>query len=59
MQTVYDWVDTLEAHSALRYSLASSYPRRVLSVQSDGSATLESLGLAPQAALFVQGDDGE
>ena len=73
LSLVYTWVDSLEAHSSLRYSLAQSFPRAVLGERrqklQEGeekeedemmSRTLEELKLAPQAALFVQcGDDDE
>jgi len=69
LELVYKWVDSLEAHTSLRYSLVQSYPRAVLGKRqandSDGdkgdpimSSSLEELKLTPQAALFVQcGDD--
>ena len=53
LQLVFDFVDSLEQHSALRYVLATSFPKTIL-----GGAALErslaDLGLAPQAMLLVQ-----
>jgi FAS-associated factor 2 len=53
LQRVYDFVDSLEEHSALRYVLATSFPKTIL-----GGAALEKslsdLGLGTQAMLLVQ-----
>ena len=55
-QRVWNWVASLEDFKAERFSLATSFPRRVyagpLLAQS-----LEELGLAPQAVLLVQPED--
>ena len=56
MQKAYDFVDTLEGLSTLRYSLASSYPRRVFNGEMMRQS-FQDLGLTPQALLFVQPDD--
>ena len=56
LQRAYDFVDSLDNLDILKYSLASSYPRRVFA----GGALQQSfqdLGLAPQAMLFVQSED--
>ena len=68
LEMVYRWVDSLEAHSSLRYSLVQSFPRAVLGGRRGKGreedetmrSSLEELKLTPQAALFVQcGDDEE
>lgn len=56
MQDVYDFVDSLEALTATKYTLASNFPRRVFTPDLL-PLTLAELGLAPQALLFVQPDD--
>lgn len=53
-QAVIDLVDSREEQQSLDYSLATNYPRRVFSADDDATATLLSLGLLPQALLFVQ-----
>jgi hypothetical protein len=57
LQDVYDWVDSLEAVTALRYSLATSYPRRVFKDAESMGSTLADVGLAPQAVLLLQPED--
>lgn len=61
VQTLFDFVDSLEAASFAKYALASSFPKRLFDAASDGALTLVQAGLAPQAALFVQpaADDEE
>ena len=71
LELVYTWVDSLEQHASVRYSLVQSYPRLSLGGRrgegergGEGEAmmsrSLEELKLTPQAALFVQcGDDDE
>lgn len=57
MQTLYDWVDSLEGFDSLSYSLVCAFPKRVFEVEQDGKVTLEAAGLVPQGALFVQVHD--
>lgn len=56
IEQVYDWVDSLESVAFHKYSLVCAFPRRVYGSDSRG-LTLEQAGLAPQGALFVQGED--
>lgn len=56
MQVVYDWVDSLEAVTALNYSLASTFPRRVYGPDTR-QQSLKELGLEPQAVLLMQSED--
>ena len=49
---------SLEEVNAVKFHLASSFPRKVFAEQ-ELRSTLEQLGLAPQAALFVQVADDE
>lgn len=53
---VYDWVDSMEGLSYLRYSLVTTYPKKVLTGDNK-SLTLQELGLCPQAALLIQPED--
>ena len=52
-QEAWDWVASLDQVDAVRFHLASSFPRKVFTDQ-EQAGTLTELGLAPQAALFVQ-----
>lgn len=57
-QEVWYWVGSLEELDAVKFHLASSFPRQIFS----GAMMLKSLsdlGLAPQAALLVQTDNEE
>ena len=47
---------SLEQVDAVKFHLASSFPRKVFTDEEQAS-TLTQLGLAPQAALFVQVSD--
>ncbi|KAK9787625.1 hypothetical protein WJX73_003134 [Symbiochloris irregularis] len=56
LQTVVDWVGSMEEGPTGKFSLASTYPRRVFR----GEALQESLtqlSLAPQAALIIHAED--
>ena len=56
MQTVVDWVSSMEEGPTNKFSLASTYPRRVFR----GEALQESLtqlSLAPQAALIIHAEE--
>ncbi len=53
MQEAWDWVASLEQVDAVKFHLASSFPRKVFT-DAEQAGTLTQLGLAPQAALFVQ-----
>jgi len=57
VQIVQDWVDGLESLEHLKYSLAMTYPRRLLSGREIMVQSLEELGLTPQAVLLVQPED--
>lgn len=57
-QEAWDWVASLEEVDAVKFHLASSFPRKVFT-EEELRGTLEQLGLAPQAALFVQVADDE
>lgn len=56
LQVVHDFVDSLEAVTAPRYSLATTFPRRVYAAASLGQS-LQELDLVPQAALLMQPED--
>lgn len=45
--------------TALPYSLASNFPRRVFSGADSAGESLAALGLTPQALLFVQPADDD
>ena len=49
---------SLDEIDAVKFFLASSFPRKVF-MDREQRSTLEELGLAPQAALFVQVADDE
>ena len=56
VQKAYDFVDSLESLEVLKYSLATSYPRRVFTEETLHQS-FEELGLSAQATLFVQSQD--
>lgn len=56
VSAVYDWVNSLENCTFMRYSLVCNFPRRVYGGESMG-ASLQDAGLAPQGVLFVQVED--
>ncbi len=56
LQRAYDFVDSLDNLATYKYSLASSYPRRVFSGETL-QQSFQQLGLAPQAMLLVQSED--
>jgi len=58
LQSVIDWVDSLDSHDHLEYSLAMTYPRRVFHGEEEMQRTLDELGLTPQAALLLQPETG-
>jgi FAS-associated factor 2 len=57
LQIVQDWVDGLESHEHLKYSLAMTYPRKVFVGIETMMQSLEELDLTPQAVLLVQPED--
>lgn len=59
VQTLYDWVDSLEGFNSLSYALVCAFPKRVFEAGQDGGVTLEAAGLVPQGALFVQVHDDD
>lgn len=58
LQEAWDWVASLDQVDAVKFHLASSFPRKVFTDE-ELRSTLVELGLAPQAALFVQVADDE
>lgn len=52
LRVVADFVESLEEMQHLRFHLANTFPRKEYG-QSDMQQSLEALGLAPSAALFV------
>eukprot|EP01023_Acetabularia_acetabulum_P030112 TRINITY_DN2835_c0_g1_i6.p1 TRINITY_DN2835_c0_g1~~TRINITY_DN2835_c0_g1_i6.p1 ORF type:complete len:273 (-),score=52.00 TRINITY_DN2835_c0_g1_i6:259-1077(-) len=58
VSVVYDFVCSLEALKCWKFSLASSYPRKVYGPETH-SLNLQDAGLSPQAVLFVQPEDEE
>jgi FAS-associated factor 2 len=66
MSCVFRFVDSLDSTTFLRYTLVSSYPRKVFSRDGEAddaaaavsdSVSLQDAGLVPQAALFVQPEE--
>ena len=57
VEDLYTWVDTLEEHTGLHYSLVSNFPRKVFSRTDDGGVTLNDGDLCPQATLMYRLDD--
>ncbi|KAK9093880.1 LOW QUALITY PROTEIN: hypothetical protein Scep_025349 [Stephania cephalantha] len=55
VQSLYDYVDSLDCLNAERYNLVSNFPRVVYS-EEKRSLTLKEAGLHPQASLFVEVD---
>ena len=53
IQTLYDYVDSLDCLEAESYSLVSNFPRVVYG-QDKLTLSLEEAGLHPQASLFVE-----
>ena len=54
LQLLQDWVDVLDSHDHLKYSLATLYPKRVLTLDENMNKSLEELDLTPQAVVVVQ-----
>ncbi|KAL9246632.1 hypothetical protein vseg_020143 [Gypsophila vaccaria] len=53
IQSLYDYVDSLECSNIEKYSLVSNFPRTVYGPEKL-SLTLKEAGLHPQASLFVE-----
>ncbi|KAF9616447.1 hypothetical protein IFM89_029701 [Coptis chinensis] len=53
IQTLYDYVDSLDCLNAENYNLVSNFPRVVYTVEKR-SLSLKEAGLHPQASLFVE-----
>ncbi|KAF6153667.1 hypothetical protein GIB67_000900 [Kingdonia uniflora] len=53
IQSLYDYVDSLDCLSTEKYSLVSNFPR-VIYNQEKYSLSLKEAGLHPQASLFVE-----
>ncbi|KAH9612467.1 hypothetical protein KSS87_023904 [Heliosperma pusillum] len=53
VQSIYDYVDSLECSNVEKYSLVSNFPRTVFGPEKL-SLTLKEAGLHPQASLFVE-----
>lgn len=58
MQVIYDFVDSLEGLTSLKYSLATTYPK-VIYGAGKLQQSLSQLNLAPQAAMLVQPHDDD
>ena len=57
LAAVRAWVESLDAHDSMTYSLVLAAPPRTVFGVGQGGASLTELGLAPQAALFVRCED--
>nr|DAD17982.1 TPA_asm: hypothetical protein HUJ06_019445 [Nelumbo nucifera] len=55
IQSLYDYVDSLDCLNAEKYSLVSNFPRVVYGPEKH-SLSLNEAGLHPQASLFVEVD---
>ena len=55
IQSLYDYVDSLECLKAEKYCLVSNFPRVVFGPEKH-SLSLKEAGLHPQASLFVEVD---
>ncbi|KAL5726845.1 Plant UBX domain-containing protein 10 [Ranunculus cassubicifolius] len=53
IQTLYDYVDSLDCLNAEKYNLVSNFPR-VVYTEEKHSLSLKEAGLHPQASLFVE-----
>lgn len=51
-----DWVESLECNDFAKFSLATTYPRQVLTVE-QFCQTLEDLQFGKQIALAIQEED--
>ena len=58
MQVIYDFVDSLEGLTSLKYSLATTYPKVIYGAEKL-QQSLSQLNLAPQAAMLVQPHDDD
>ena len=56
MQSVADWVASMEEGPVGNFSLASSYPRKVFRGETL-QQSLTQLGLVPQAVLVIHAED--
>jgi len=57
LQVVMDWVDALDSHDHMTYSLATTYPRKVFRGPEDLQKTLNEHELAPHSVLLVQPEE--
>ena len=57
VQSIYDFVDSLENNKFLKYYLVSNFPRKVFDDEASQMSTLMESGLHPQASLFLQSCD--
>ncbi|XP_077248511.1 UBX domain-containing protein [Tasmannia lanceolata] len=55
IQSLYDYVDSLECLKAEKYSLVSNFPRVIYGLEKH-SLSLKEAGLHPQASLFIELD---
>lgn len=55
IQSIYDYVDSLDCLKVEKYSLVSNFPRVVYGPEKL-SLSLKEAGLHPQASLFVEVD---
>lgn len=58
LQVIYDFVDSLEGLTSLKYSLATTFPK-VIYGSDQLQLSLSQLNLAPQAAMLVQPQDND
>jgi FAS-associated factor 2 len=54
---VVDWVESLDCNEHVSFSLATTYPRRVLKTVDHGSSTLAELQFEKQTALVIVEED--
>ena len=57
-QEVFDFVDSLEELTSLKYSLATTFPKVTYGPEKS-QQSLSQLDLAPQAAMLVQPHDDD
>ena len=55
---VYDFVDSLEGLTSMKYSLATTFPKIIYGAEKL-QQSLSQLNLAPQAAMLLQPHDDD
>ncbi len=58
LQIVYDFVDSLEGLTSMKYSLATTFPKVIYGPEKL-QQSVSQLNLAPQAAMLVQPHDDD